>query len=135
RKFDPSGYWCTMVMVGTWAFDSTAYFVGRKFGKRKLASILSPLKSWEGFIGGVLATVISSFLFLSDFRGILIGILLSLGVQSGDLFESLLKREARVKDAGNIIPGHGGVLDRFDGFLVGVVFVFPLIRFIVGGVW
>ena len=135
RKFDPSGYWCTMVMVGTWAFDSTAYFVGRKFGRHKLASILSPLKSWEGFIGGVLATVISSFLFLSDFRGILIGILLSLGVQSGDLFESLLKREARVKDAGNIIPGHGGVLDRFDGFLVGVVFVFPLIRFIVGGVW
>lgn len=135
RKFDPNGYWCTMVMVGTWAFDSTAYFVGRKFGRHKLASILSPLKSWEGFIGGLLATIVATFLFLSDFRGILIGILLGLGVQAGDLFESLLKREANVKDSGNIIPGHGGVLDRFDGFLVGVVFVFPLIRFLVGGVW
>lgn len=135
RKFDSNGYWCTMVMVGTWAFDSTAYFVGRRFGRHKLASILSPLKSWEGFIGGLLATIVTTFLFLSDFRGILIGILLGLGVQAGDLFESLLKREANVKDSGNIIPGHGGVLDRFDGFLVGVVFVFPLIRFIVGGVW
>lgn len=135
RKFDPQGYWCTMVIVGTWAFDSTAYFIGKRFGRHRLASILSPLKSWEGFVGGLLAAVISSFLFLSDFRGILIGILLSLGVQAGDLFESLLKREARVKDSGNIIPGHGGILDRIDGFLVGVVFVFPFIRFIVGGIW
>lgn len=135
RKFDPYGYWCAMVMVGTWAFDSTAYFVGKSFGKHRLASILSPLKSWEGFIGGLLAAVISCFLFLTDFRGILIGILLGLGVQAGDLFESLLKREAKVKDSGSVIPGHGGVLDRFDGFLVGIVFVFPLIRFIVGGVW
>lgn len=135
RKFDPLGYWCTMVIVGTWVFDSTAYFVGRRFGRHRLASILSPLKSWEGFVGGLLATIISSFLFVSDFRGILIGILLGLGVQAGDLFESLLKREARVKDSGNIIPGHGGILDRIDGFLVGVVFVFPFIRFIVGGVW
>ncbi len=135
RKFDSTGYWCTMVMVGTWAFDSTAYFIGRRFGKHKLASILSPLKSWEGFIGGLIATVIAVFLFRSNVEGIIIGLVLGLGVQAGDLFESLLKREANVKDSGNIIPGHGGVLDRFDGFLVGVVFVFPIIRFIVGGIW
>jgi len=135
RKFDSAGYWCTMVMVGTWTFDSTAYFVGKKFGRHKLASILSPLKSWEGFIGGLIATVIAVFLFRSNFEGIIIGLALGLGVQAGDLFESLLKREANVKDSGSIIPGHGGVLDRFDGFLVGVVFVFPIIRFIVGGIW
>jgi len=135
RKFDIEGYWCAMVMIGTWAFDTTAYFVGKKYGRHRLASILSPLKSWEGFIGGLIATTLVTFAFLMDFRGILIGILLGLGVQAGDLFESLLKREAKVKDSGNIIPGHGGVLDRFDGFLVGVVVVFPLIRFIVGGIW
>jgi phosphatidate cytidylyltransferase len=135
RKFDPQGYWCAMVMIGTWAFDTTAYFVGRGFGRHRLASILSPLKSWEGFIGGLIATTIATFAFLSDYRGIVIGILLGLGVQAGDLFESLLKREARVKDSGSIIPGHGGILDRFDGFLVGIVVVFPLIRFIVGGIW
>jgi len=108
---------------------------GKKFGRHKLAPILSPLKSWEGFIGGLIATVIAVFLFRSNFEGIIIGLALGLGVQAGDLFESLLKREANVKDSGSIIPGHGGVLDRFDGFLVGVVFVFPIIRFIVGGIW
>jgi phosphatidate cytidylyltransferase len=112
-----------------WLGDSGAYFVGRFIGKRKLAPILSPNKTIEGAIGGVIASVVGIFIaqHLMGIPGsveILIAFALVGGIveQAGDLFESLLKRIAGVKDSGNVFPGHGGMLDRIDGLL----FAFPL---------
>lgn len=116
-----------------WATDSGAYFVGRAMGKRKLWPEISPNKTIEGSVGGVVGAVIVS-IFIGLFTEIditMIGlvfltILLSIFGQIGDLVESALKRHYQVKDSGNILPGHGGILDRFDSLL----FVWPLIHFL-----
>lgn len=107
-----------------WASDTGAYFAGRFFGKRKLFERLSPKKTIEGFIGGMLASGLlgwAAFSHLGKFgliEWIGIGVLLSITGTAGDLFESMLKRQAGVKDSGNILPGHGGILDRFDSALL-----------------
>ncbi|MDZ5473446.1 phosphatidate cytidylyltransferase [Bacillus sp. 31A1R] len=115
-----------------WATDSGAYFIGRKFGKNKLWPEISPNKTVEGFIGGIICAVIVAliFVFTTDinatlFELIIITILLSIFGQVGDLVESALKRHYSVKDSGSILPGHGGILDRFDSLL----FVWPLLHF------
>jgi phosphatidate cytidylyltransferase len=117
------------VLLVVWLGDSGAYFVGRFLGKKKLAPILSPNKTMEGAFGGVVASVAGILIaqYLMDIPGslaILIGFALIGGIveQAGDLFESLLKRIAGIKDSGNVFPGHGGMLDRIDGLL----FAFPL---------
>ncbi|MDW7675673.1 MAG: phosphatidate cytidylyltransferase [Bacillota bacterium] len=116
----------------TWSSDTFAYFVGRAFGKQKLAPSLSPNKTREGAIGGLLGTILISVLFsnffldISIYWAILIGACSSLLAQLGDLCESGLKRLANVKDSGNLIPGHGGVLDRFDSIL----FVGPVLYYL-----
>jgi phosphatidate cytidylyltransferase len=115
-----------------WATDSGAYFVGKAMGKKKLWPEISPNKTVEGSIGGVVCAVIIAVLF-SAFSSIhaglpqLIGITIVLSVfgQIGDLAESAFKRHFNVKDSGNILPGHGGILDRFDSLL----FVWPLLHF------
>jgi len=115
-----------------WATDSGAYFFGKAFGKRKLLPEISPNKTVEGSIGGVVCAVIVSLLF-SLFTNInatlitLMGITIVLSVfgQIGDLVQSAFKRHFNVKDSGNILPGHGGILDRFDSLL----FVLPLLHF------
>jgi phosphatidate cytidylyltransferase len=120
------GRWLFLGTIGiVWCADIGAYFVGRKFGKNKLASNISPGKSWEGVLGGVL--IVSLFIFLifsmlsdpsfSLFSALLIGVFLAFMSVVGDLFESLLKRIAKVKDSSNLLPGHGGVLDRIDAIL------------------
>ncbi len=106
-----------------WSSDSFAYFAGRLFGKHKMAPKISPKKTWEGFAGGVLLTLILSFFvekFHPDLRGnwIIVGFLVAVFAPLGDLVESQLKRTFGVKDSGNIIPGHGGVLDRLDSFII-----------------
>ena len=118
----------------TWASDIGAFFVGRAFGKRKLMPSVSPGKTVAGAIGGLAATILIGWLYvrflltpttqLAFVRGGLIAftILVSVAAQIGDLTESLLKREAGMKDSSHIIPGHGGVLDRFDSLL----FVLPV---------
>jgi len=118
----------------TWASDIGAYFVGRAFGKRKLMPSVSPGKTVAGAIGGLLATMLVGWLYarivltpstqLALVRGgvFIFAILVSVAAQIGDLAESLLKREAGVKDSSHIIPGHGGILDRFDSLL----FVLPV---------
>lgn len=116
-----------------WGTDSGAYFIGRAFGKRKLWPEISPNKTKEGFGGGILSAVVIAILF-SLFTNIdanllpliLITIVLSIAGQVGDLVESALKRHYDVKDSGTILPGHGGILDRFDSLL----FVVPLLHFL-----
>ena len=111
------------IMATVWLADIAAYFSGRTFGRHKLAPAISPGKTWEGAIGGVLAVVVYGFLFLSVLPkelagspGLLCMLLVTFAAFSivGDLFESLLKRQAGLKDSSGILPGHGGVLDRID---------------------
>ena len=101
-----------------WTFDTGAFFVGRSFGRHKIAPTISPKKSWEGAAGGCLVL----FVVLLSLYGHKYGVLFSLGgalalgiiAQAGDFFESYLKRRAGIKDIGALLPGHGGLLDRFD---------------------
>ncbi|MBN2647559.1 MAG: phosphatidate cytidylyltransferase, partial [Thiotrichales bacterium] len=113
-----------------WVMDTGAYFSGRRFGKRKLAVHVSPGKSWEGVWGGALSTFLFACLILqfawSEFSlqdNVLLALLLTaiaLFSVFGDLFESVLKRQAGLKDSGRCLPGHGGILDRIDSLLVAV---------------
>lgn len=111
-------------MLLLWTNDSGAYLVGKAIGRHKLMPTVSPGKTWEGFVGGVLLTVLLAWPIsrLSDalpLQGWLIAASgISFAATIGDLFESWMKRRAGVKDSGRIMPGHGGVLDRFDGYLL-----------------
>ncbi|NID16927.1 phosphatidate cytidylyltransferase [Luteibacter yeojuensis] len=120
----PKGHWWTLLaLVIVWAADTGAYFSGRHFGRRKLAPRISPGKTWAGVYGAILAGSLVALLggYLLGVRGggQLVGLVL-LGVVTvgiavvGDLFESLMKRHAAVKDSGSLFPGHGGLLDRLD---------------------
>jgi len=109
------------VFLVTWATDIGAYFAGRKFGKRKLAPSISPGKTVEGLWGGVAAAALfgAAWVFATDLDRtlILLAPLFAVAAQAGDLFESKMKRRAGIKDSGDILPGHGGVLDRLDGLV------------------
>ena len=112
-----------MVFILIWSSDSFAYFSGRMFGKHKMAPKISPKKTWEGFAGGVILTLILGFFIEKYYPGLrgnwmVIGLLVSIFAPVGDLVESQLKRTFGVKDSGNIIPGHGGILDRLDSFII-----------------
>lgn len=121
------------VFILVWAADSGAYFAGRKFGKHKLAPKVSPGKSWEGVAGGLITACLFAFIFLKLSDGSLIGnastpsfVLLSVATVAvsvlGDLTESMFKRESGIKDSSNLIPGHGGILDRIDSLTAAVPF-------------
>ncbi|MFC0819437.1 phosphatidate cytidylyltransferase [Moraxella marmotae] len=120
-----SPWWLMYVFLLVWCADSGAYFVGRKFGKCKLAPAVSPNKSIEGLLGGlavagIVTVLVGNYLQLSGVALLLFLLLSWLTVLAsvlGDLFESMLKRRADIKDSGNILPGHGGVLDRIDSLL------------------
>ncbi len=113
------------VLLAVWAGDTCAYLGGRLLGRHKMAPATSPGKTWEGFIFGTAATILVTFFalypkrheFLTIRESIVLGVVLALAGPIGDLFESLLKRDAGVKDSGNLLGGHGGVLDRLDAFL------------------
>lgn len=120
--------WLLMVLLGTAACDTGAYFAGSLFGRHKLIPHVSPGKTREGLAGGALGAVVaalalSGLLGLDPPAAIALGLVICAAAVSGDLCESLLKRAASVKDSGRIIPGHGGVLDRIDSIL----FVLPAI--------
>lgn len=113
------------LFIVVWATDSGAYFVGKKFGKNQLAPVISPNKTIEGFIGGILtALLVSSFYVMITKPNLgpvnqvwILTIVISLFGQFGDLVESAFKRHFNVKDSGKFLPGHGGVLDRFDSLI------------------
>lgn len=113
-----------------WSNDTGAYLAGRSFGKRKLFERISPNKTWEGFIGGVVLAVAVAFNLeqyfgsLSKWEWASMALIISVFGTLGDLVESMLKRSLGVKDSGNILPGHGGLLDRFDGLLMAAPLVF-----------
>ncbi|MBM2813629.1 MAG: phosphatidate cytidylyltransferase [Ignavibacteria bacterium] len=125
------GYFVLCVFIAVWLCDTAAYFIGKNFGKHKLAPRISPKKTIEGFIAGIAGSIIGfavsawiTIPFIHVFEySILIGIIIGLAGQVGDLAESQFKRDAQVKDSGRTLLGHGGFLDRFDSIL----FVFPAI--------
>ena len=124
-----------LLFILVWVSDTTAFFVGKKWGTHFFLPAVSPNKTIEGSIGAVLAAgicgeVAANFMQWPPFFGFLVGILSSIIGQLGDLFESSLKRWAAVKDSGDILPGHGGVLDRFDSFLFTAPFLYLLSYFI-----
>lgn len=119
--------WWTFVM--TWACDTGAFFSGLLFGRKKLSPLISPNKTIEGSLGGIVSSMVCSVLFCKVFapniiisHAILLGSLIGIFSQLGDLSASLIKRFCNIKDFSNIIPGHGGILDRFDSSL----FSFPV---------
>ena len=120
-------------MIGTWASDTFAYFSGFAFGKTKLCEELSPKKTREGFYGGVVGTAVSvaaighsmGYAVLPMFA---LGVAIALVATVGDLVESAVKRYTGIKDSGTLIPGHGGVLDRFDSAMYVIPFVYYFLR-------
>ncbi|MBW2161892.1 MAG: phosphatidate cytidylyltransferase [Deltaproteobacteria bacterium] len=120
REFEPTGAWVLLTMVLAWGSDTSAYFVGRKFGKTKLAPRISPKKTLEGSAGGLMASVVGAVIMsfflpgLGPIDAVALGILAGGAGQAGDLMMSVLKRSSGVKDSGGILPGHGGILDRVD---------------------
>lgn len=123
--------WLALALFCTWAADSFAYFVGMSMGRRKLAPQISPGKSVEGVIGGAAAAVVVGWVMspvvgIVGWQGGLLGLLISPVSVVGDLAESALKRYVGAKDSGSLLPGHGGILDRFDSSL----FVFPFVYYV-----
>jgi phosphatidate cytidylyltransferase len=125
-----------IAVVGPWISDSGAYFAGRFFGRHPLFPSLSPSKTIEGAIGGLLLTtlivgwVASAFLGFEVYQAIVFGAAVSLFSQTGDLFESILKRILDLKDLGNFLPGHGGMMDRVDSLLFTAPAVYYISMFI-----
>ncbi|TKG91150.1 phosphatidate cytidylyltransferase [Puteibacter caeruleilacunae] len=125
------------IFIIQWANDSGAYVIGVSFGKHRLFERISPKKSWEGAVGGVLSALLAAFLLsllvkeLSLIHWLVIGAIISVFGTFGDLVESLYKRTLGVKDSGSILPGHGGMLDRFDSivFAAPAVFVYLYLTF------
>lgn len=124
-----------LAFIGTWANDTFAYFVGSRFGRHKLCPAISPAKTIEGALGGMLGSILvilalGELFKVSVGQSLVMGILVGLAAPIGDLTESAIKRFANVKDSGRILPGHGGILDRFDSIL----FVVPVIYYFLHGV-
>jgi phosphatidate cytidylyltransferase len=119
-----------------WTNDTFAYLTGRQWGRTKLFERHSPKKTWEGFIGGIVFTAVTALIinhFYNDLlwqQWVTIGVLISVFGTMGDLVESMFKRSINVKDSGGILPGHGGLLDRFDGLLMAAPIVYAYLYFI-----
>lgn len=129
-------WWLLVVLLGVWGFDAAAFFAGRYFGRHKLAPKISPAKTWEGACGGLLLSITAALLFTVQplgvpwYLAIILGILLGAAAVLGDLAESLIKRQTHVKDSGQIMPGHGGMLDRIDSLLFAVIVVYMFAQII-----
>lgn len=126
----PGVWWLLVTLLGVWGFDASAFFAGRYFGRHKLAPMISPAKTWEGVLGGMVLSITASLVLtvlplgVPWYLAILLGILIGTAGTIGDLAESLIKRQTHVKDSGQIMPGHGGMLDRIDSLLFAVIVVY-----------
>ena len=139
----PNGmWWVLIVLPSVWLADSGAYFVGRAIGKRKFSPRLSPKKTWEGYIGGVVVGTFGAALLafvwnlfepgvMTPLYGALLGLILSAITPLGDLGESMVKRQFGIKDSSNLIPGHGGVFDRIDSWLWAGVIGYYVIQWLI----
>jgi phosphatidate cytidylyltransferase len=122
-------------LIILWSNDTGAYLAGKSFGKHKLFERISPNKTWEGFVGGLILALFVGFNLAQYFGGLerwqwaVMAVIIAVFGTLGDLVESMLKRTLGVKDSGNILPGHGGLMDRFDGLLLAapLVFLFLLV--------
>jgi phosphatidate cytidylyltransferase len=141
-NMDPKAgpWWLLFALMINWIGDTGAYYVGRKFGKHKLAPHVSPGKSWEGAAASAVTGVIFGMIFLpltiqgtSLWAAALVSLVANAAGQVGDLAESALKRGAGVKDSGTILPGHGGMLDRLDSSLFAMPVVYTLVMLLNGG--
>ena len=135
----PKGAWLVCyIMAMTWTTDAGAFFIGRQFGRHKLAATLSPNKTIEGSIGGIAFAILMGILWGSWIgvpwiHGVVLGVMCGVLGQVGDLCESAMKRDVGIKDFGGIMPGHGGVLDRFDSLLFTAPACFYyLVAFVIG---
>jgi len=119
---DHGRIWLLVLVLTVWTFDTFAYFAGRTLKRGRFLDHISPSKTWSGVIGGTVAAVIVCALLVMGtgqhvLGGMVLGLLIAVTAQAGDVAESLLKRAAGAKDSGTLIPGHGGILDRVDSFL------------------
>lgn len=140
RAVEDGLFWFLLVLPAVWLADAGAYFVGRLFGRHKMAPLISPGKSWEGYAAGIITGTLGTGLlallwgvFAPEIRfthGIILGLIMSVCAVIGDLAESMLKREFGLKDTSQLIPGHGGVMDRIDSWLWAVTIGFYLVNLV-----
>jgi phosphatidate cytidylyltransferase len=130
RMLSDGLWWLLTVLIAVWLADTGAYLIGSRFGKHKMTPRLSPKKTWEGYLGGILfsvpVTTLLAYLWpvwagdqlaITPLKAALVALVLSVLTILGDLGESMFKRQVGVKDSGNLLPGHGGVFDRIDSWL------------------
>ena len=143
RELDFGRNWVILAVLSTFACDTCAFLVGRRFGRRRFAPSISPGKTWEGAVAGLAAAVAAAvalrFLLnvgawtlpIGYLHCVILGVLIGIAAQAGDLLESLMKRRAGVKDAGTFLPGHGGILDRLDSLVLTGVIVYYYVIWVV----
>jgi phosphatidate cytidylyltransferase len=140
RGLDDGRNWVFLTLFGTFAYDTAAFFTGINLGRHKMAPRISPGKSWEGMAGGVAGAVLVCLFFtlstplqlpISWIHAVILGLLISVFGQAGDLIESMFKRYTGVKDSGNVIPGHGGFLDRMDSIILTGLVVYYYIVWVI----
>jgi phosphatidate cytidylyltransferase len=140
RGLEDGRSWLLLALFVTFGSDTAAFFTGRALGRHRLAPQISPGKTWEGFVGGILGAIVISLIFtlIPAFRlpigyggAIILGVLISIMGQLGDLIESLLKRNMGVKDSGRLMPGHGGILDRMDSVVFAGIVVYYYVIWVV----
>jgi len=128
-----------LLFILTWTFDTFAFLIGVKYGRNKIMPSISPKKSWEGFIGGFIFTIIASYISFSYFKfpgfnnftpALVMAMIIPFTASAGDFIASYYKRKAEVKNSGNFIPGHGGMLDRMDAFMITIPAIYLVINLI-----
>lgn len=123
RNLTAHGAYMFFLLFAVWAMDVVAYLVGKKFGRHKMAPNISPNKTWEGAIAGfftcvIAADIFSGFSMINGTHALVLGVIIGIAAQLSDLVESVIKRDAHAKDSGDMLPGHGGMLDRMDSFIL-----------------
>ena len=135
-RYPNGNLWIFFLLSVIFAGDTGAFYIGRRFGKHKLYEAISPKKTWEGAIGGLLSSLVAALIFLHILpvhrlnpNILILVVALSVTAQIGDLAESMLKRNHGTKDSGRILPGHGGILDRIDGLIFSIPILYMYVSF------